>query len=140
MRSPPLRPHVLILSTLTALTVAAVTPPARADETQACIDASDKGQILRIDKKLLDARDQFAVCARPGCPGEIRESCGRWFDETERRIPTIVFVIKDETGNDVSPVRITVDGTLVAERYDGAALTLDPGEHTFRFDAAGKAG
>ena len=37
-------------------------------------------------------------------------------------------------------MRITVDGPLVAERYDGAALTLDPGEHTFRFDAAGKAG
>jgi hypothetical protein len=121
------------------LFTATITLHARADETQACIDASDKGQILRIDKRLLDARDQFALCARQQCPGAIREACVRWLDEAQRSISAIAFVIKDDVGNDVSPVSVNVDGVIVAERYDGTALVLDPGEHTFRFDAAGKA-
>jgi hypothetical protein len=137
-----------LLAPLVAGLVAA-SSPARADaprsssppdETQACIDASDHGQTLRIDKHLRAARDQFAVCARRACPGEIRSRCAAWLDETERAIPAVVFVVKDLSGADVAPVRIAVDGAVVSARYDGSALAFDPGEHVFRFDAEGKAG
>lgn len=112
--------------------------PAHADETQACIDASDKGQLLRIDKHLRDARTQFAACAHIECPGEIREACGRWLSETQRAIPEIAFTVKDSEGRDADAVRVSVDGIALAEGYHGAAIPLDPGEHSFRFDVAGR--
>jgi len=142
---PPLASSALVVVALAAFTPRAradgarPSPPPVQDEVQACIDASDRGQSLRIDKRLRAAKAEFAVCARRACPGEIREKCSAWLDETERAIPGVVFLVKDVAGADVDPVRITVDGLLVSASYDGSALPLDPGEHTFRFDAAGKA-
>jgi len=118
--------------------VVSMTQPARADEMQACIDASDKGQVLRIDRRLREAREQFALCARQECPAQIREACARWLDDAQRAIPRIVFAVKDGDGNDVRAVRITLDDRATVDPYDGTAFALDPGEHTFRFEAAGK--
>ena len=109
---------------------------AAADASQACIEASDQGQLLRIDKRLREAREQFVRCAQEDCPSMVRESCVRWLDETGRAIPAIAFAVHDSTGSDVSGVRIAVDGVLVTERYDGTALPLDPGEHAFHFSSA----
>ena len=41
---------------------------------------------------------------------------------------------RDAKGEDLTEVRLTIDGETVAERLDGRALTLDPGTHTFRFN------
>ena len=48
-----------------------------------------------------------------------------------------MFQAKDASGNDLSAVKITMDGELLAERLDGTLLTLDPGEHGFTFEMAG---
>ena len=127
----PLGPSAL------ALCLAVAAPSARADDVQACIEASDKGQTLRIDKHLRDAREQFAACARQVCPQAVRERCAAWLEQSQRAVPTIVFVVKDDAGNDASPVRVTLDGAAVTDRYDGSALSADPGEHAFRFEWAG---
>jgi hypothetical protein len=119
------------------LCAAASTATARADDVQDCIAASDKGQVLRIDKHLRDASAQFALCARLQCPAQIREACVHWLDETERSIATIAFVLKDDRGIGVSAVRLVVDDAPAATPYDGSALPLDPGAHTFRFESAG---
>jgi hypothetical protein len=37
-------------------------------------------------------------------------------------------------------VRVTVDGQPLADRLDGTALAIEPGEHAFRFDAPGHVG
>jgi hypothetical protein len=118
-----------------AATLLSAVCPARADDAQACIDASDRGQLLRIDKHLREAREQFVRCAEQECPAIVRESCVRWLDETGRAIPAIAFAVHDAAGNDVSLVTIAVDGVVVSERYDGSALALDPGEHAFRFSS-----
>ncbi len=130
---PPLRPLAAALVSLVALLPLAPAS-ARADETQACIDASDQGQTLRIDKHLREARTAFARCAQARCPDAVRTKCAEWLDQTQTALPTIVFVVKDAAGNDVSPVRVTLDGAVVTERYDGTALSANPGEHAFRFD------
>jgi hypothetical protein len=124
---------VLFLGVVLGVGLTATT--ARADVTQACIDASDKGQTLRIDKKLREAREQFVACAQRECPSEVRDKCSQWLDEAQRAIPSIVFAVKDGAGNDVRAVRIAIDGVVVREKYDGTALQVDPGEHTFRFEA-----
>jgi hypothetical protein len=135
-----LRPRILFLTPLAAwAAVFTLGPTAYADESQVCIDASDQGQLLRIDKRLREARDQFVRCARRDCPPEVRENCARWLDDAQRAVPSIIFAIKDDLGNDASPVRVEIDGVLVTERYNGTPLVLDPGEHTFRFDVPGRA-
>jgi hypothetical protein len=53
-------------------------------------------------------------------------------------IPTVVFEAKDASGNDLVPVDVKMDGKLIAERLDGTALSIDPGEHAFTFASAGK--
>jgi hypothetical protein len=127
----------IVVAPLLATSVS--TTPAFADEIQVCIDASDRGQTLRIDRHLREASDAFAQCARAACPDEVRTKCGEWLDQTQRALPTIVFVVKDGLGNDVTPVRVTMDGLVATESYDGAALAVNPGEHSFRFDWGGNA-
>jgi hypothetical protein len=52
-------------------------------------------------------------------------------------MPTVVFAATDSGGQDVSAVRVHMDGELLTNRLDGTALAADPGEHAFRFDADG---
>lgn len=114
--------------------------PAKADVTKAqCIDANTKGQELRRDGKLSGAGQQFRTCAAASCPPLLRDDCASRLDEIERVQPTIVFDTKDASGRDVSAVRVTVDGTPLADRLTGAPLPVDPGEHVFTFEVAGQA-
>src|SRR6185437_12766808 len=41
------------------------------------------------------------------------------------------------TGQDVTEVRVTMDGEALTARLDGAALPVDPSEHSFRFEMDG---
>jgi hypothetical protein len=105
-----------------------------ADPTkEQCIESSEHGQELRSATKLLAARAQFAICVAASCPGPIREDCVQRLEETATAMPSIFFQVKDAAGNDAAGVQITADGQPVT----GAAIDLDPGEHTFSFEAAG---
>jgi hypothetical protein len=44
-----------------------------------------------------------------------------------------VFVAKGADGADLSDVRVDADGTLLLERLTGAAVPINPGQHTFTF-------
>jgi hypothetical protein len=121
--------------------LAALAPSERAfaaDPTKAeCIAASEDGQDLRRAGKLRDAREKSAVCVSASCPIAVREDCGERLREIEKATPSIVFDVKDATGNDLSAVIVTVDGEPLAKKLDGVALTVDPGEHTFAFEVEG---
>jgi hypothetical protein len=54
-------------------------------------------------------------------------------------MPEIVFQLKDASGNDASGATVSIDGAPVSGGADGKALEVDPGEHVFRFEAAGHA-
>jgi hypothetical protein len=54
------------------------------------------------------------------------------------QIPTIIFEAKDPAGNDLSTVKVTVDGDVLVERLEGSALSIDPGDHVFTFETAGQ--
>jgi hypothetical protein len=128
---------VFLRAGLSAVVLAVALSAARgaraADATTAqCIASSEHGQELRSSEKLHDARAQFASCAAASCPGPIREDCARRLDEVVGATPTIVFEVKNAAGNDATGVRVTVDGQPVAVSA-GAAIEVDPGEHTFAF-------
>jgi hypothetical protein len=112
---------------------------AAADPTMAdCLAASDGSIALRNEHKLRAARAQLLVCAAASCPADIRVECSRHVDEVNAAIPTIVFEAKDTFGNDISAVKVMMDGQPLAERLEGTAISLDPGEHSFTFQAFGQ--
>lgn len=132
------RPLVLIASA--AATMALSAGSASADEKRAqCIDADTKAQDLRRDGKLSEARSELRTCGDPSCPALIRDDCARRLSELEGAQPTIIFDVKDGTGHDVSTVAVRMDGHPFADKLDGRALLVDPGEHEFTFTVAGQA-
>ena len=130
--------RALVAGILAAL--AAGPSVARADVSSAeCIQANAAAQDARRDLKFSAAREQLARCVDPSCPAMVRDDCARRLDELGQVQPTIVFDAKDASGRDVAAVKVTVDGRPLAEKLDGAALAVDPGEHTFVFTVAGGA-
>jgi hypothetical protein len=128
-------------STLTVLLgLLALCENARAaDPTTAdCLAANDTSISLRNEHKLRAARAQLLVCAARTCPADVRNECTRRVGEVNAAMPTVVFEAKDFSGKDLAAVKVMMDGEALAERLEGTALSLDPGEHSFVFDAEGQ--
>ncbi len=125
-----------VSATLFALVLWTVNAAAQ-DEKHQCISASDQGQQLRDDGKYRLAREAFARCARETCPIPVRQDCVHWLLEVDQSSATIVINAKDNKGNDLADVAVAVDGTSLVTKLDGKPLTVDPGEHTLRFEAPG---
>jgi hypothetical protein len=115
-------------------------PSLAAEPTMAdCLSASEASIKLRKEHHLREARQQLLVCAALQCPDEVRSECERHLVAVNSTIPTLVFEAKDLAGNDLSAVTVTMDGKPLADRLEGTALPLDPGTHSFHFEAAGHA-
>jgi hypothetical protein len=119
---------------------AAVTSSARgADEKQTCVRAVERAQVERLDGKLRAAREGFVICARAVCPDAIRVDCTRWVAEVDASLPTVVVDAVWADGRDVAGLTVTLDGQPLPDSAAGRAVMLDPGPHTFRFEAPGAA-
>ena len=125
---------LLVAGVVTAVTL--VSAAARADEREVCASAAERAQSLRDEGNYRGARAQMLVCARDVCPGPIKADCGRWLEDVQRDAPTIVFGATS-SGKDVSDVKVTIDGVVIADRLDGTPHLVDAGEHTFVFERAG---
>jgi hypothetical protein len=112
---------------------------ALAQDTDACINASEKAVALKKADKLVDARASLSVCAASACPDAIRTSCQQRLAAINEAIPSIIFIAKDGAGHDLAAVKLTIDGAAYADHLDGSAIVLNPGEHEFRFEVAGQA-
>jgi len=127
-----------ILFTTVLAAVAAGGSARAADPTTAdCLSATESSLTLRNQHKLRDARAQLLICSAATCPADIRSECVRRVAEVNAAIPTVVFEMKDAAGNDLTGVRVDIDGSVLAEHLEGTALSIDPGEHTFTFARAG---
>lgn len=134
-RSPFARAAALLaVSLLPSLvpTSARATP-----NTDQCIDADTHAQDLRRDGKLLSARAALQICTDPACPHLVREDCTQRLNELTSAVPSLIFSAKDGTGRVLSAVAVTIDGKPWVDHLDGSALEVDPGQHTFTFQAAG---
>jgi hypothetical protein len=141
MRPPRLRarsPRTVasIVACLVSLSVSMTPLPAFADDA-ACIAASEQALALRKQGKLHRALEQLAVCADPGCPGEVKTECARRVDLVRASMPTLVLAARDTAGNDLLDVNVTMDGAPLATALDGRPLSVDPGPHVFRLEAPG---
>jgi hypothetical protein len=119
-----------------ALAAAVVVLPivARAERSDRCIAASELGQKQRDQGALIAARGSFRTCAADDCPAMIRKDCGRWLDNVEQGLPTVVLGARDEHGADVLDVQISIDGVPFADAESGRAIALDPGPHVIHFE------
>jgi hypothetical protein len=122
---------------LSALVVASLAADARASEVHACVQAAEQGQRLRDKDQLKTARREFITCARDVCPAVVQKECVRWLADVDERLPRIVIRATDPAGQDVSDVRVSIDGEPAQERLDGRRLEIDPGQHLLRFERAG---
>ncbi len=126
-----------LLFAASGLAAVATASPARAAPTpHECAAASEDAATLQKQEKLGAARDRFLVCADAACPAEIREECGHRLTEVADAMPSVVFDVKDASGADVSAVRVSMDGAPLADHVGAAAVAIDPGDHTFRFETA----
>jgi hypothetical protein len=125
------------LPSMLFLAAALVATSARADEADVCADAAEAGQKLRDERKPLEARDQFLRCAKASCPALVREDCIGFAADIEKRIPSVVLRAKSEKGDDLSDVRVTSAGKVIATKLDGAPVRLEPGAYELTFEATG---
>jgi hypothetical protein len=109
------------------------TPPSE----ERCLAAYEQGQRLRLKHALLEARSELLLCAREPCPESFRPECLQWFDEVQQLVPSVIIHVEGDVA--ATDVRVSIDGVLVASRLDGTPIEVDPGEHTFRFEPAGRA-
>ena len=111
---------------------------ALADSTKdQCVDANTQAQTLRRAGQLGAAREQLVLCGDARCPGVVRDDCAQRLDELERAQPTLVLDVQDASGQDIVTVDVRIDGKPFADRLDGRAIVVDPGEHTFTFSVPG---
>jgi len=102
-----------------------------------CVRDANEGQTLRDEGKLLQAREELARCAAPQCPKVVAAECRRWLEELGARIPTVVVVLQDASGADITPNRVLIDGEPSSDAASGRAVSLDPGLHSFRSESDG---
>ncbi|HEX2674510.1 MAG TPA: hypothetical protein VHM25_26725 [Polyangiaceae bacterium] len=67
----------------------------------------------------------------------VREDCAQRLNELTTALPSLIFSAKDGAGRAVSAVAVTIDGKPWVDHLDGSAIAVDPGAHTFGFQAAG---
>jgi hypothetical protein len=139
-----MRPDLASMTRLAAIpliasAVSLFAPTSRAaDPTMAdCLGASETSIKLRSAHHLRESRQQLLECAALTCPLEVRSECERRLVGVNAAIPTLVFEAKDAAGNDLSAVSVSMDGKPLADRLEGTAISLDPGSHSFHFEAVG---
>jgi hypothetical protein len=103
-----------------------------------CSPAYEGAQELRLDGKLVEARQQLMVCAQPSCPSFMQSDCARWDAELEALVPTVILTARDGDGRYLTDVQVSMDGQELAKRIDGRSLPINPGGHSFSFRAFGK--
>jgi hypothetical protein len=122
-----------ISTAFAAFLVTSFTGSAFADDKAACVEAASVGQTLRDQHRLLEAREQFRLCAREVCPAIVQSACIRWLEAAEKSLPTVVVTAKDAAGGDLVKVSVAVDGQQIATSLDGSAVPINPGAHVFKF-------
>lgn len=112
---------------------------ARADKpaTDACVDANEEAQDLRLAGELLAARARLAVCIAPRCPAPVRDDCVERLRAVDEATPTIAFATA--AGVDRERVMISLDGHPIAAGAAAGPIAVDPGAHAVVFEWEGGA-
>ncbi|MDB4938190.1 MAG: hypothetical protein JWP87_5162 [Labilithrix sp.] len=132
-----MRGRVVRFAAVAAASIATLAAPGavRADgsATRSCIDAATRGQKLRDEGKLLEARAALVACTRDPCPAPVRADCADWLARIDDVTPRIVLGARAD-GKDLVDVRVFANDDPIAEELLGREQRLDPGPYRFRFE------
>jgi len=126
------------ISIAVVLLLASSAARAAGPTTAQCLAASDASLKFATEHKLRAERAQLIQCAASTCPAAIHKECLSHVDEVNAQIPTIIIAAANHAGENLTAVKVSMDGEPLTDRLDGTALAVDPGEHTFTFEAAGE--
>lgn len=130
--------HRTIIAIACATAVLFSSAKARADDAVLeCVRAAEDAQSQRSNHQLRAARLKFLLCAQETCPAVVRNDCAGWLADVDKIMPSIVVQARDTRGVELTDVRVSVDGEVLAERLDGLAIPVDPGMHLFQFERPG---
>lgn len=116
-----------------AITIMVGARPAWADDS-ACIKSYEQTQTLRRASHFREAHAEATKCARDTCPAVLSKDCTKWLSELEQSIPTIVFDVTSKSGDELTNVKVSMDGKPLVDKVDGKSLQMDVGPHVFRFE------
>jgi hypothetical protein len=102
-----------------------------------CAESFEQAQRLRNAFRYIEAGAQALTCANPACGLLLSEECGKIYGELQAVMPSVVFVARDENGNDLTNASVHVDGQASPVSVNGTPVAFDPGSHEFRFTAEG---
>jgi hypothetical protein len=91
--------------------------------------------VLRESWKLRRAKASLLACARPACGKVVYRECTKMLSQLETDIPSVVLAAKDDRGEPLVDVQVSMDGEVLTSHLDGRALSIDPGIHHFSFTA-----
>ena len=118
--------------------IALVLPQRAAADIESCTQAHAAGQREENAGQLKEALVSFRECASdPSCPAPIRNECTSLYGTVENRLPTLVFSVVDDAGNDLTDVRVTSGDVAIANGLDGRPVAINPGLHELRFELPG---
>lgn len=129
-----MRRSIVLLGALLLLAPRAVLA---ADEKKVCLESYEKAQRLRADAKLRASTKELVTCSREVCPAMIKGDCGKWLEEVDQSLPSVVFAVMGPDGKEVSDVKISMDDEVLATEVTGTAVVVDPGNHSFKFERGG---
>jgi len=131
----------LLLSALVGAAIAVSWPgagnadEARPRERRSCAASFEKAQVLRESWKLRRAKAALLACAKPACGKVVYRECTKMLSQLENDIPSVVLSAKDDRGEPLVDVQVSMDGEVLTSHLDGRALSIDPGIHHFSFAA-----
>jgi hypothetical protein len=109
------------------------TTAAHADP-KACITTHATGQREAKAGHLRLATQLFTQCGSDeSCPNQLRQECAELLQTVQQTVPSVIFAVLDEKGDDISAVKVFSTDELIADGLDGRAVQVDPGKHRFRF-------
>ena len=109
-------------------------------DKQTCAVAYENAQQLRSKLKLRRARDQLLICGHSSCPSVVTKDCNSWLDELEAELTSVIFHARDSRGQELTEVRVTMDGEHLRDRIDTMPVFVDPGMHVFKLEGEGMIG
>ena len=124
---------IALLLSQGAFVTLSVTKAHGADDVT-CATAYEGAQRYRLAGKLREARHELLVCSQDTCRRGLQSDCREWLQQVEKELPTVVFEVRDDHDRETFQARVHLDDTLILTRLDGAATTVDPGEHRLRFE------
>jgi hypothetical protein len=103
-------------------------------DAKACIRAHSSGQRASQAGHLRLAGQLFTTCGSDeSCPDQLRKECAEFLETVKKTVPTVIFSVLDEAGQDVSGAKVFSGDDLLADGLDGRAVEVDPGRYHLRF-------